>query len=81
MLRVALFVATNLAVLFVLNLLLTLFGLVQPGMNLWPLLIMAGVMGMAGSLISLFMSKSMAKRSSGAQVIESPADATEQVAG
>lgn len=78
MLRIGLFLGTNLAVLFVLNLLITLLGWNNPNMNLWPMLIMAGVMGMAGSFISLMMSKSMAKRSSGAQVIESPSNPTEQ---
>ena len=78
MLRVALFLGTNLAVLFVLNLLITLLGWNNPNMNLWPMLVMAGVMGMAGSFISLMMSKSMAKRSSGARVIEHPSNATEQ---
>ncbi len=78
MLRIGLYLATNLAVLFVLNLVFTLLGYNQPGMNMLPLLLMAGVMGMAGSFISLLMSKSMAKRSAGAQVIESPANDTER---
>ncbi|MEE9354398.1 MAG: protease HtpX [Methylococcaceae bacterium] len=78
MMRVILFLGTNVAVLFVLGVLLNVLGLNQPGMNLKSLLIMAGVMGMAGSFISLMMSKSMAKRSSGAQVIESPRDDTER---
>ncbi len=78
MLRIVLFLGTNLAVLFVLNLIVTLLGLNQADMNIWPLLIMAGIMGMAGSFISLMMSKSMAKRSSGAQVIETPTNDTER---
>lgn len=41
------------------------------------MLIMAGIFGMAGSFISLILSKTMAKRSSGAQVIESPSNETE----
>ncbi|MDH5469082.1 MAG: protease HtpX, partial [Gammaproteobacteria bacterium] len=64
MMRIGLFIATNLAVLFILNLIITVLGLNQPGMNWLPLIIMAGVMGMAGSFISLLMSKGMAKRSS-----------------
>ncbi|MEE9338198.1 MAG: protease HtpX [Methylococcaceae bacterium] len=76
--RVGLFVVTNFAVLFVLNLLITVLGLNQPGMNWMPMLLMAGVMGFAGSFISLFMSKSAAKRSSGAVVIEVPQNDTEQ---
>ncbi len=76
--RVGLFVVTNFAVLFVLNLLITVLGLNQPGMNWMPVLLMAGVMGFSGSFISLFMSKSAAKRSSGAVVIEVPQNDTEQ---
>jgi len=78
MLRIGLFLATNLAVVFVLNLIMTVLGLNQPGTSFLPMLIMAGVMGMAGSFISLLMSKSMAKRSAGAQVIESPQDETQR---
>ncbi|MEM7253778.1 MAG: protease HtpX [Pseudomonadota bacterium] len=77
MLRLALFVGTNLAVVFVLNLIITLLGLNQ-GTSWLPFLLMAGVMGMAGSFISLMMSKSMAKRSMGAQVIEEPSSETER---
>lgn len=76
--RTTLFLATNLAVILVLSLLLNILGLNQPGMNWMPLLFMAGVMGFAGSFISLMMSKSMAKRASGARVITSPSNETEQ---
>jgi len=76
--RAALFIATNLAVLFVLNLFITVFGLNQPGMSWTPLLIMAGVMGFAGSFISLMMSKTMAKKSAGARVITEPSNDTER---
>ena len=78
--RTALFLGTNIAVLFVLGLILNLIGLNQPGMNNTSFLIMAGVMGFAGSFISLMMSKSMAKRSSGARVIEVPSNETEKMA-
>ena len=61
MTRIGLFIATNLAVLFVLNLIVNILGVNQPGMNWTPMIIMAGVMGMAGSFISLLMSKKMAK--------------------
>lgn len=77
MLRIALFLGTNLAVLFVLNLVVTLLGLNQPGMNTTSLILVAGIVGMAGSFISLLMSKSMAKRSARASVIESPSNDTE----
>ena len=78
MMRMALFLGTNIAVLFVINLIITLLGLNQPGMSWTPLIIMAGVMGMAGSFISLLMSKSMAKRSAGAVVIDNPNTPTER---
>lgn len=78
LMRTALFLATNIAVLFVLGLLLNVLGMNQPGMSWKPFLLMAGVMGFAGSFISLMMSKSMAKRSAGARVITSPANDTER---
>ncbi|MEE9494410.1 MAG: protease HtpX [Gammaproteobacteria bacterium] len=77
MMRIALFLGTNLAVLFVITFVFNILGLNQPGMSWTPLIIMAGVMGMAGSFISLLMSKSVARRSVGAQVIESPVNDTE----
>ena len=77
MLRLILFVGTNVAVLVLLSVVMKVFGiedaLYRQGFgNLTGLLIMAGVMGMAGSFISLAMSKWMAKRSTGAKVIENP---------
>lgn len=78
LMRTGLFIATNIAVMFVLNLLITVLGMNQPGMSWTPLLLMAGVMGFAGSFISLMMSKSAAKRSSGAVVIEQPKNETEK---
>ncbi len=78
MMRIGLFLATNLAVMVVLSLIFTALGLNQPGMSWTPLLIMAGIMGMAGSFISLLMSKSMAKRSTGARVIETPSNDSER---
>ncbi len=78
MMRIGLFLGTNLAVLFILNLIITVLGLNQSGTNWMPLLIMAGIFGMAGSFISLLLSKTMAKRSSGAQVIESPSNDSER---
>ncbi len=78
MMRITLFLATNLAVLFVLNLVITLLGLNQPGMNTTSIIVMAGVVGMAGSFISLLMSKTMAKRAAGARVIENPSNDVER---
>ncbi len=81
--RVLLFLATNIAVLLVLSVTLRLLGIdtmlnEQGGINMTSLLIMAAVLGMGGSFISLAMSKWMAKRAMGAQVIEQPRTATEK---
>lgn len=79
--RILLFLATNLAVMLVLSLVTSLLGvnrfLTANGLNLGMLLAFAGVIGFGGAFISLLMSKSMAKWSTGAQVIESPASSTE----
>lgn len=76
--RVTLFLGTNIAVLLVLTVIINILGLNQPGMNWTSLIILAGIMGMGGSFISLLMSKSIAKRSVGAQVIENPSTQTER---
>jgi heat shock protein HtpX len=82
--RVFLFLATNLAVLLVLSvtvpLILRLFGLQpeQAGINMPFLLIFAAVLGFGGSFISLAISKWMAKRMTGAHVIDTPRNASEQ---
>ncbi len=70
--RIFLFLATNLAVLVVISVLLTLFGVSANPNDLFGLLIYAAIVGFSGSIISLLMSKWMAKRSVGAQVIEQP---------
>ena len=81
--RVALFVATNLAVVLVLSIVLRLFGVDQildesgAGINYEALLILSVVIGFGGSFISLAMSKWMAKRSTGAHVISNPTNSTE----
>ena len=80
--RIVLFLITNLAVLFVLNITMRLLGidrmLAQSGGNLGGLLVFAGVIGFGGALISLAMSKWSAKLMTGAQVIEQPQTAAEQ---
>jgi len=81
--RIALFILTNLAILFVINITLRLLGvdkiLDQSGsINFTNLLVMSAVIGFAGSIISLLMSKWSAKRMVGAQVIEVPSDPTER---
>jgi heat shock protein HtpX len=71
---ISLFLITNLAVLVVLSFSLQIFNV--PDMSFF--LILALVIGMGGSFISLAMSKSLAKRSTGAQVIEHPSNAVEE---
>lgn len=78
MLRIALFLATNFAVMIVLTAVVSLLGLNQPGSGTSGLIIMAAIFGMGGSFISLLMSKSMALRAVGAQLIEQPANAAER---
>jgi heat shock protein HtpX len=79
--RVVLFLATNLAVMLVLGVAASLLGvnrfLTANGLNLGMLLAYAGLIGFGGAFISLWMSKAMAKWSTGARVIESPATSTE----
>ena len=77
MMRILLFLATNVAVILVASVTLSLLGVGsvhdgQGGMNLQSLLIFCAVFGFAGSFVSLFLSKWMAKRSTGALVIEQP---------
>jgi heat shock protein HtpX len=78
--RIFLFIATNLAVMLVLGLVVNLFGLNQflgaNGLNLTGLLAFSAVMGFGGAIISLLMSKPMAKWSTRAQVINDSPDAT-----
>ncbi len=76
--RIMLFLATNLAVMLVLGVVMELFGIrgvldaQGQGINFNGLLIMSAVVGMTGSFISLAMSKRMALMSTGAQVITQP---------
>jgi heat shock protein HtpX len=84
MMRIALFLATNAAVLVLISVVFQVFGiegiLAENGvdLNLQALLVMSAVIGFGGSFISLAMSKMMAKRGMGVQVIESPRSSTEQ---
>lgn len=77
--RIALFLATNLAVMIVfsivLNIVYAVTGIQQGSLS--GLLVMAVLFGFGGSLISLMMSKSMALRSVGGEVIEQPRNETE----
>ncbi|MEM8983062.1 MAG: protease HtpX [Pseudomonadota bacterium] len=79
--RIALFVMTNIAVLIVISVAFNVLGLssidAAGGLDLTSLLIMSAIIGFAGSLISLFMSKRMALWQTRARVIDTPRDATE----
>jgi heat shock protein HtpX len=79
--RIVLFLATNLAIMLVLSVSASLLGvnhyLSARGLNLGMLLGFAGLMGFGGAFISLWLSKPIAKWSTGARVIEQPANATE----
>ena len=79
--RIILFLATNLAIMVVLGIVTTLTGanryFTSAGLDLGKLLLFAGIMGFGGAFISLWMSKFIAKWSTGARVIESPANSTE----
>jgi len=81
--RIFLLVATNFAVLAVLSISMQLLGIdralsQETGLNLQGLLVMAAVFGFGGSFISLLISKWMAKRATGAHVIEVPSNTTER---
>ena len=80
--RIVLFLATNIAVMLVISVIVSALGLdrflTANGLNLPMLLAFSAVVGFAGSIISLLMSKWMAKRSTGARVIDTPQNSTEQ---
>ena len=82
--RIMLFLATNLAVMALVSIVFQMFGiqgmLAANGvdLNLQAVMIMSLVVGFSGSIISLFMSKSMAKRSMGVQIITQPANNAER---
>jgi heat shock protein HtpX len=74
--RVALFLATNLAVLALVSVVMSLLGV--NANQFGGLLIMAALFGFGGSIISLLISKWMAKRATGAHVITQPRNEAEQ---
>jgi heat shock protein HtpX len=84
MMRILLFLATNVAVMIVISILFNLLGLGNylnaqgTGIDLGALLMMSAVIGITGSVISLAMSKTMAKASMGVQVIAQPQNQTEK---
>ena len=78
--RILLFLATNVAVLFVISIVLRVLGIDQAMASqggTGPLLAFSAVVGFAGAIISLLMSKPMAKWSTGAQVITGSEGATQ----
>ncbi len=83
MLRIGLFLLTNIAVMVIISLVFSLLGLESTlaengvDLNLEALLIMSAVIGMSGSFISLAMSRWSAKKLMGAVVITRPGDRTQ----
>lgn len=82
--RIVLFLATNLAIILVLSITTSIFGLnswlTQQGIDYGSLLVFALIIGFTGSIISLLISKPMAKRSTGAHVIDPSNPANRQEA-
>lgn len=76
MMRIALFLLTNLGVMLVFGLILSLTGIRSSSVQ--GLMIMAGLFGFGGAFVSLLMSKWMALRSVGGEVIEQPRNETER---
>jgi len=82
--RIFLFLATNIAIMLVITIMIHIFGLGQildeqgVDIDLTSLLMLSAVVGMTGSIISLALSKSMAKHTTGAYVIEQPRNEQEQ---
>jgi heat shock protein HtpX len=81
-LRIGLFLLTNIAVLIVASITLNLLGVGRymdaNGLNLGNLLAFCAVFGFVGAFISLFLSKTMAKMGTRTQIIEQPRNADEQ---
>ncbi len=81
MTRILLFLGTNLAVIFVLSVVARLLGVDQylagQGQSLGGLLIFCAIFGFGGAIISLLMSKTMAKMGTRARVIEKPSNSAE----
>lgn len=83
MMRIGLFLLTNFAVLILAGFTLSLLGVdhylqQDGGLNLTSLLIFCAVFGFGGSFVSLFLSKFIAKKTTGTQIIEAPRTADEQ---
>lgn len=82
MMRIGLFLLTNIAVLIVASITLNLLGVDHyvsgAGLNMTSLLIFCTVFGFAGSFISLFLSKKMAKMTTGTEIITQARNSDEQ---
>ncbi|MCS3744860.1 heat shock protein HtpX [Xanthomonas arboricola] len=74
--RIFLFLLTNLAVLFLASIVMSVLGVNSAQMS--GLLVMGAIFGFGGAFVSLLLSKFMAKRSTGAQVITEPRTPTER---
>lgn len=78
---IALYLATNLAVIFIISIILSIFNvspyLTQHGLNYQSLLIFALIVGFTGSFFSLMISKWMAMRAFNIQLITQPKNAVE----
>jgi len=83
MLRIGLFLATNIAIMALIAIIFQLLGLegilAENGvdLNLQALIVLSGVIGFGGSIISLLMSKWLAKKTMGVHLIESPSNEIE----
>ncbi|MBS0407157.1 MAG: protease HtpX [Proteobacteria bacterium] len=76
--RIALFVLTNIAVMVVVGIVTSLLGVGRyTGTNTGQLMIFSLVVGFAGAIVSLLMSKTMAKMSMGVKIIQTPANSDE----
>ena len=84
MLRIALFLGTNFAILLILSVSMSILGIEGVldeqgvGLDLNSLLIISSIIGFSGSIISLFISKWMAKKSMGVKIISTPKNDTEK---
>lgn len=82
MMRIGLFLLTNIAVMVVLGIVMSIFNLGgafgQGGLNYTSLMVMCFAYGMMGSMISLFLSKGLAKKSMGVQLIDNPSSALDK---
>ena len=80
--RILLFLVTNLAVVFVLSIVMRILGIDQyiaaQGGSAYGLLVFAAVFGFGGAIISLLISKWSAKRMMGVRIIDQPRDNVER---